>query len=62
MYVCDLGDFRAFIGFGRFELWPCAQASFGGIRFSEGYVGSCLDVNHITGSLVGFVVIDDAGV
>jgi hypothetical protein len=32
------------------------------VRFSEGYVGPCLAVNHTAGALVGFVVIDDAGV
>ena len=30
MYVSDFGDLGPLIGFGLFDLWPCAQASYGG--------------------------------
>jgi hypothetical protein len=32
------------------------------VRFSEGYAGPCLAVDHIVGALVGCVGVDDAGV
>ena len=48
--------------FVSFALWPCAQASYGGIRFCEDYVGPCLAVDNTTGALVGGVIADDAGV
>jgi hypothetical protein len=63
VYVSNFGDLYAFIWINRFDLWPSAQASYGGgVRFSEGYVGTCLAVTHTAGALVGFVVVDDAGV
>ena len=44
-------------------IWVAMYASpLWGVRFSEGYVGPCLAFDHITGALVGFVVVDDASV
>jgi len=58
----NFGCLGAFIWFVNFDLWPCAHATYGGIRVGEGYVGSFLAVDHTTGSLVGDIVVDDAGV
>jgi len=30
VYVCNFGDLGAFIWFGSFGLWPCAQTPYGG--------------------------------
>ncbi len=58
MHVRNFGDVGAFLVW-CFDLW---EATYGGIRFSEGFVGQCLAVDHTTGALVGGIVVDDAGV
>ncbi len=63
MHVRNFGDVGAITGFGCFDLWTCAQSSYGSkVNVGEGYDGPCIVIDNITCAFVDFVSVDDARV